>query len=283
MEQGRNYVKFTLVLGLFAAIIVTLYFKENIFSIMQSELIGLKSKIESAFLSILYNIIAAFALWIIGINLNAIGAFLRRSIIPTDNLIIGKWYVYRFTVTHGSPELISDEWQIRRNLSRRYVVDVQPIKAFRHNRKSVGELIYNERDRFSILYKGRQHKEQSLICFTPRIPLYDDSRILGLGVGDDADYVLSCRPYLACRERLDDDHAKEILVDAVDTIRSNTSTPLVQFPAHLMHDVLNRHPLPNAGVAQSNSSLRNAWPVTNWIRMLRPTQVTGRFWSHGTP
>lgn len=198
--------------------------------------------VEPLYGGITEHIIAAFGLAFISFQYRSILSFLRRSIQSTDELIIGTWNIYRYTKSQGEIVLLTDVWTIRRNLSRKYAVS---MRSSAKNKISayMGWIIYNERDRFSVLLEGFNHKEQSLISFSPRIPVSGDTRTLGLGLGDDADYILSSRIYLASRTALPHEHVKEILNDASACIRKGDEQ-LIQLPSHVISEIFVRHPLP---------------------------------------
>jgi len=199
--------------------------------------------IEPLYVPFVAEIIAAIATAIFIFNINAVGRFLRRSIAPTDELIIGPWNVYRYTKSQGKNELLYDVWTIRRNFARQYVVVIE-TKNSRRNQTYVGTLEYNERDRFSVKLTGVNHKQQSFISFSPRISINDDTRTIGFGVGDDADYVLSARIYVASREPLHDSHVEKLIDDVTKTIASGTDGKLIQLSSHNITEVLLRHPWP---------------------------------------
>lgn len=179
-------------------------------------------------------------------NVRAVVLFFKRTIDKKDNLIVGDWYIYRYTISRGKPTLILDTWTIRRTpFSKTYVVDVMASTGSNRPSKSLGKLVYNERDRFSILFEGVDHKEQSLISFSPRIPVSIDTRILGLGLGDDADYMLSARPYLACRTQLSIETAEKILGDAIEALRHEVERPTVRFSPEVMDKIFLSNPMPN--------------------------------------
>lgn len=204
-------------------------------------------------------IVSAVALWA-AFSLRTIFRFVRRLVQRTDELIAGRWYVYRYTRAGGEYVWLHDEWRIIRSLSRRYVVRMSP--AVREtSRRSSGEVLYNERDRLNILYNGFDHKEQSLISFSPRIPVMGDSRMLGLGVGDDGDYVLSTRVYLASRRPLPEEHAKAVIEEAGRSIAGHDLGKVLQLPSSVILSVLAKHPMPKlAADADTRSGLLRFLP-----------------------
>jgi hypothetical protein len=72
-------------------------------------------------------LVAGVGITLLVINVRAIWKFVRRTLLPTDKLIVGPWYVYRYTVGHGMPKLLTDLWTVRRNFKSEYVVSMEPL------------------------------------------------------------------------------------------------------------------------------------------------------------
>ena len=189
------------------------------------------------------DVIAAAAVAFFLFNIRSVLDFLRLSLARTDALIIGDWHVYCYTKTQGEVMLLRDLWTIGRTLSRQYAVSIMSLNKDRKLAHE-GSLVCNERDRFSILLEGADHKEQSLVCFVPRIPAGRDSRTLGLGVGDDADYFLSARVYLASRRDLPEEGVRAVLDDASRSIRNGSQEQLIQLSPSLISEIMLRNPMP---------------------------------------
>jgi hypothetical protein len=162
---------------------------------------------------------------------------------PTDAQVIGDWHVSRYLKKNNKTEIITERWCIRRAWSSQYEVKIYDWDG---NWKSSGRVMYNERDRLNILLYGANHRQQSLICFQMNIPEHNDSRILGLGVGDDNQYVLSTRVYLASRTVLDDVCIEKIINAATDKLRTTAKNGrLFQLSTGIISKVFDDNPLPN--------------------------------------
>lgn len=220
------------------------------------------------------HILAGFAVAFVLFNYNAVLAFVRRSLTSTDALVIGPWYVYRYTKTLGKPMLLKDLWTVRRNFSRRYVVDIIPYRNTRRNAYK-GRVIYNERDRFDILLEGTDHKEQSLICFKTRIPTSGDTRMLGLAVGDDADYVLSSRIYMASRKDLPLEYVHAVLDDATEAMKTDSKDQLIQLTTKLSLEAFARNTLPTDVIFEQGT------PLPSVVHRLRAWCASVGVWARG--
>ncbi len=214
------------------------------------------SKSDNNFLTYLYNlpyslkgavdnIISVIAITIALYNYRVILNFIRRSIKATDKQIISKWYVSRHIKKNNKIDVLTDVWHIRRSISGKYEVYMY---NYENDYVKKGELVYNERDRFNILLIGSDHKQQSLVCFQTNIPKKSDTRLLGLGVGDDSQYFLTTRVYLASRVKFPIEYINAVLLDASKSmLYCANETPMVQLPPHLISEVLGRHPIPDLG------------------------------------
>jgi hypothetical protein len=187
-------------------------------------------------------------------NYHFILRFIRKSIKPTDTQIIGLWYVSRYFKKNSTLRVSTSQWLISRNINGEYDVKIKSTAS--ENGGKVARVVYNERDRLNILITGRDHNQQSLVCFQPTLPSEPDSRILGLGLGDDDQYVLSCRIYFASRILLPAAYIEEVLKDATETLRGyEINSPLIQLPSHIMTEILSRNPLPEASMSAVNSNV----------------------------
>lgn len=187
---------------------------------------------------ITYVLIALAAL-----NYRGLLRFVRRTIKPTDAQIAGDWYVSRYVKKNNLSEIITERWRIQRDWYSKY--NIKTFAFWNGSWTVEGQLVYNERDRFNILLNGTNHKQQSLICFQASIPRDHDTRLLGLGVGDDSQYVLSARVYFASRDRLPDDYIKKVVDEATAQFHaSDKSNPLLQLPTEIISNVFEKHRLP---------------------------------------
>jgi hypothetical protein len=190
---------------------------------------------------ILDHIAAVVLLSLISFNYRAILRFLRESLKPTDGQIVGNWFVSRFIVKHGAHSILTERWKIARGLSSRYIVIMyQDAKKYMN---FSGIVAYNERDRLNLLISGLDHHQQSLVCFETNIPRSDDSRMLGLGVGDDYNYFLTTRIYFASRTQYSNAYIEHILLEATSALRSDHSaTPLLRLNPEVIANVLGKYP-----------------------------------------
>lgn len=157
---------------------------------------------------------------IITTNSRAIIGLLRRTLQRTDEQITKQWYIHRWSMKHGRLEWVVNVWNIRRSLlTRKYLVSQYDGSTDTEIR---GEIVYKERDRLNMQITGINHRQQSLIAFQTTIPAHGDKRMLGIGVGDSADYLLTCRIYLASRAAIQDDVAKELVKVATNKLRGTT-------------------------------------------------------------
>ena len=199
-------------------------------------------------IDIVRGVVILAAVRFLAFDFRAICQLLRSSIEATDAQIIGKWYVYRYGNKHGTLSLmgLDEAWKIRRTLTRTYAVriDMPPNEV-----KITGKIVYKERDRLNILMTGIDHKQQSLISFPLTIPFLKgddgtyDSRLLGIGVGDDSDYVLSTRVYLASKVKLPKDYAESVIEAATSYLRTSQGN-LLQMPASAISEIFKSKPLP---------------------------------------
>lgn len=204
-------------------------------------------------------------------NYRAVIGFVRRTTRPTDEQVIGRWYVYRYARKNDESTMLADEWNISRTLASRYKVTISGHQRY-YGYHTHGELVYHERDRFNILLRGRDHQQQSLICFQANIPRSDDSRTLGLGVGDDAQYVLSARVYLASRRRFVDSYAAKLIDDATAKLRTlDTECPLLQLPVTVISGVL-AHPIPPDAYPANDQEGRRLMDRLSALTFLRGRQ-----------
>lgn len=233
-----------LIVVLIGVVIVGAMYAISGLSSLQPVINWTSAHIDPLFESVVFRLLGIASAAFITVNYQAVLRFVRRTLARTDELIVGKWFVYRYTKTLGKPRLLTDTWTIRRNIASQYQYDAYIAPLGRHRRRYKGRIISNERDRFSILFEGFDHKELSVISFLPRIPVDGDSRTLGLGVGDDADYVLSARIYLASRIELPEEHAKAVLDDASSAIKSGSKDQLIQLPSDTALEILGMNPLP---------------------------------------
>jgi hypothetical protein len=186
------------------------------------------------------------------VNYHAILRFVSRTIRPTDAQIVGKWYVARYFKKNNSCQVINEEWYIRRDWSSRYNVK---IRDFWKGDWKYGRLAYNERDRFNILLIGANHQQQSLVCFQTNIAQGHDTRVLGLGVGDDSQYILSARVYLASRSKLPGAYIRKIIDDATAQFQArNGNCPLLQLPTDVISKVFDDNPLPDLTESETDKS-----------------------------
>jgi hypothetical protein len=170
---------------------------------------------------LLGTIIAGF----LTVNSRAIIGLLRRTLQRTDKQITDQWHIYRWSMKHGRLEWVHSVWNIRRSLlTRKYVISQYGGPA---NTKIRGGVVYNERDRLNMEITGINHKQRSLIAFQTTIPAHGDKRMLGIGVGDSADYILTCRIYLGSRAEIQDDVAKALVSAATNKLRQ-APTDLLQ-------------------------------------------------------
>jgi hypothetical protein len=189
---------------------------------------------------------------LIGFQFRAISNLLRRVTERTDEQIVGKWYVYRYGNKHGTEYWMSAEWEIFRSLTTGTYLIAQS-RGQRHITIH-GQVICKERDRFNILITGLNHKQQSFVSLQLTIPSNHDPRMLGVGVGDDADYQLSARVYLVSRIPVDEELAKAIIDDGTGTLRASQNK-LLQLPITTIGEVFRRHPIPE-GAAHSAAASR---------------------------
>ncbi len=184
----------------------------------------------------------------VGSQFRAISNLLKRVTENTDEQIVGKWYIYRYGNKYCSQYWMASEWDIFRSITTgRYLIAQQRGTQQITVR---GEIVYKERDRFNVLLTGRNHKQQSLVSFQLTIPSNRDPRMIGLGVGDDADYQLSTRVYLASRVPVPRDLAAAVIDDATSLLRSCKSD-LLQLPITAIAEIFFRHPLPASDALES--------------------------------
>jgi hypothetical protein len=197
---------------------------------------------------------------IVTFNFRVIRKLLRPSIEKIDSQIIGKWHVYRYGSKRGVLSLLglNEVWEIRRTPVRTYSVriDTPPNEV-----KITGRIVYKERDRLNILLTGIDHKQQSLISFPLTIlSLNDDgtydSRLLGIGVGDDSDHVLTSRVYFASKSKLPEDYVKVVIGAATSYLRNGQSN-LLQMPASAISEIFKSNPLPPECRLEHKQSLRH--------------------------
>jgi hypothetical protein len=209
---------------------------------------------------IVKGVVILAAVRLIVFNFRAIRQLLRSGVEETDAQIIGKWYVYRYGKKHGTLSLmgLNDEWHIRRTLGRTYAVRIdRPPNTI----KITGRVVYKERDRLNILVTGSDHKQQSLISFHLTIPTIKedgayDSRLLGISVGDDSDYVLSARVYFACKAKLPKAYVESVIEAATDYLRTGQGT-LLQMPASAISEIFKSNPLPHECRFEQKQPLRH--------------------------
>jgi hypothetical protein len=200
-------------------------------------------------------------LGVVTINFRATRQLLRRGIEKTDAQIIGKWHVYRYGSKHGVLSLLglNEVWEIRRAITRNYAVR---IYTPRNEVRTTGRVVYKERDRLNILMTGIDHKQQSLISFPLTIPFHndddgtDDSRLLGIGVGDDSDHVLTSRVYIASKVKLPEYHVKSVIGAATNYLRIGQSN-LLQMPANAISEIFKSNPLPSECKLEQKQPLRH--------------------------
>ncbi len=207
---------------------------------------------------IVENIASAILVSVVALNYRAILRFLQRRLKPTDGQIVGTWFVSRFIKKNTQLSVLTEEWIIVRSLGGRYVVrmhfDAKVYMTFS------GLVQYNERDRLNILINGVDHHQQSLVCFQTNIPRADDSRMLGLGVGDDSNYFLTTRVYLASRVRYGDDYVSDILNEASAAVLTGTGAgPMLQLTPDVIAATLGKHPLPATGASTPIPRSRSWW------------------------
>jgi hypothetical protein len=192
------------------------------------------------------NIIATVVVSFIVLNYRAIWRFLRRTVRPTDQQIVGEWWVYRFVKKYGRTRLAVDRWIIERDLYSNYNVRMERLRGEAATYSTTrGRLVYNERDRFNILVTGINHQQQSLVSFESSIPRDKESGILGLGLGDDAEYNLSLRVYLAYRYEIPEQHARDVLEYASELLNTaNEDAKFVQLTRHMVSRVFEKYPPP---------------------------------------
>ena len=240
----------------YITVIIT-WLRQQISSIDYNEL--LKALIDHILLVTIFGV-AAF-------NYKRISIFVQKYIKPTDAQTTGKWYVSRYVKKNGTLEIITEKWLIKRNITRSsYCVTTHEKAIYGWN--TSGELIYNERDRFNILLNGSDHKQQSLICFQSNIPRNANSRILGIGVGDDSQYVLSARVYFASRIRLPDEHVQSVIDDATAKLSAPNNNQMFQLPTNVISEVLGRHPIPAAPSAPHTNPYNVAARLYTYLRQL---------------
>jgi hypothetical protein len=186
------------------------------------------------------------------INYRAILSFVRQTVKRTDAQIVGDWHVSRYIKKNNKSEIFTERWRIGRDWrTSRYTVQI--YEDWKGDWKSSGRVMYNERDRLNILLDGTNHHQQSSVCFQVNIPRHNDSRILGLGVGDDSQYVLSARVYLAARKRLDDARIRKVIDGATNKLRTDGANgPLFQLPVDIISKVFEDNPLPKKARSSRN-------------------------------
>jgi hypothetical protein len=202
--------------------------------------IDLKSRTSGVFDAVAGATFVAF----VATNYRAILKFARRCIKSTHSHIVRKWYVYRYLKKNNDFIFRGETWEIYRALDRRYKVKIQD-ETLGHTRKA-GSVLYTERGRLTIELMGSDHDQESTVAFFCTIPTDGDTRMLGIGIGDDSQLTLSTRVYLACGDKLDEDYARAILDEASGRLRSDEPvSPLMQLSTPLVSDVLSNHPLPS--------------------------------------
>jgi hypothetical protein len=168
---------------------------------------------------------------------------------------------------HDKVSLLTNRWRISRGIITRgfnYKMVVRDGKKTPVYSATAGSLVYNERDRFNILIAGNDHRQQSLVCFQSSIRNADDTRLLGIGAGDDHQYVLSVRIYMASRELYPDEYIKGILDDASEKLRTyGGDCKLLQLPPHIISEILANHPVPQP-ITEPESNLW--WKGLWWKR-----------------
>lgn len=199
------------------------------------------------------NVVSAILIAIALLNYRGIIQFIRRRIKPTDGQIIGTWYVSRYLKKNTDVSILTEKWRIVRDLSSRYRV----IMCDEHAGKYGGIVEYNERERLNINITGVDHNQHGFVSFQLTIPRIDDSRMFGLGVGEDANYFLSARIYLASRIRYEDAYVRQLLDEAHGVLLSTgTACPLIQLPPERITAVLGAHSPPVSGAVLPRNGLR---------------------------
>jgi hypothetical protein len=202
---------------------------------------------------ILTSLIVLLIIAILTYQFRAVRRLLRLSLERTDEQIVGDWYIYRAGKKNGNLKLLGldEKWRIRRTFAGVY--NVRIVMSDKGN-EITGTVMYKERDRLNILLTGVNHKQQSLVSFQLSIPSSTtdashsedtlvDSRMLGIGVGDDSDYVLTARVYLASKSRLPKDHVETLLDAATKQLRSNEGR-LLQLSSTEITRIFKDSPMP---------------------------------------
>jgi hypothetical protein len=192
-------------------------------------------------------------------NYRWIQHLVNRLTNPEDAYITGKWYIYRYSKKDGIVRKLVTEWKIGRDLFDRYRIynsktkDIYDEKTRDNDAKLSGSVVYNERDRLNILVTGANHKQQTLMCFQMNIPVNKKTRVLGVGVGDDADYVLGSRIYLASRAEINES-AFSIIDEATSHMKQGDK--LLQLPPCDIISIFEKYPPPEE--PSSETAKRNA-------------------------
>lgn len=240
----------------------------NVITLAES---GFSSKDFS--IRVVTEILALAFVGLLGSQYRLIVGLLRHAIEVTDEQIIGRWYVYRYGQKHHIQYWIKGEWNITRSRLR----GTYKVAQTRHNSgvRIDGEVVYKERDRLNILLTGINHKQQSLVSFQTTIPSNYDRRMLGVGVGDDADYFLGSRVYLASRVSLSDELARAIIDDATGALRA-CGNGLLQLPMTKIAEIFSRYPVPESEMQSGEDEQSSGWTIwlartTAWARKPKPS------------
>jgi hypothetical protein len=227
--------------------------------------------------AIVTGVISSAVFTLLILNFRIVGSFVRQTIEPADHQITGDWYVSRYLKENNKSEVCTDKWYIGRGWSGGYNVKIPYADDDGWDWELSGRILYNERDRLNILLDGANHRQQSLISFQMNIPRTNDTRILGLGVGDDCQYVLSTRVYLASRHRLDDNHIKKVIDNATDKLRTNgANSPLSQLPTDIISTVFQDNFPPEISEASNNERKRTTGVFETLSMILKRAGVSRR-------